>query len=191
MPTLAQGGFPNGLYSGTRAETVQFYDEANKKNGSQWVASRRVVDVPAGAKLYSIIKTRALPLDLKQRVFSYTGSGLIDRFYTGFTPQTLPSPENVYCLRPGKPAVRDFDLYALAVAPAYLGSRWSADIFLDGNTQVQGQGATQVVGGYGWIIEPNQEILMEIESTDTQPQTISATLAMYNGFLDLPLPKMP
>ncbi len=43
----------------------------------------------------------------------------------------------------------------------------------------------------GGIIEPNQEILMEIESMDTQTQTISATLAMYNGFLDLPLPKMP
>ncbi|QDJ96118.1 hypothetical protein KE336_gp05 [Aeromonas phage 4_D05] len=191
MPTLAQGGFPKGLYSGTRAETVQFYDEANKKNGSQWTASRRLTGFAAGAKSYSILKTRTLPLDLKQRVFSYTGSGLIARFYTGFTPQTLPSPENVYCLRPGKPAFRDFDLYALAAAPASLGSRWSADIFLDGNTQVQGQGATQVAGGYGWIIDPMQEVLMEIESTDTQPQTISATLAMYNGFLDLPLPKMP
>jgi len=116
MPLPTQGGFPKGLYSGTRAETVQFYDEANKKNGSQWVASRRVVDVPAGGKLYSIIKTRTLPLDLKQRVFSYTGRGLIARFYTGFTPQTLPSPEVVYCLRPGKPAFRDFDLYALAAA---------------------------------------------------------------------------
>lgn len=191
MPLPTQGGFPKGTYSGTRAETVQFYDEANKKNGSQWTASRRLKGVAAGAKLYSILKTRTLPLDLKQRVFSYTGTGLIARFYTGFTPQTLPSPEVVHCLRPGKPSFRDFDLYALAAAPASLGNRWSADIFLDGNTQVQGQGATQVAGGYGWIIEPNQEILMEIESTDTQVQIISATLAMYNGLLDLPLPKMP
>lgn len=191
MPTISQDGIPKGVYSGTRAETVQFYDEANKKNGSQWTASRRLTGVAAGAKFYSILKTRTLPLDLKQRVFSYTGTGLIARFYTGFTPQTLPSPEVVHCLRPGKPSFRDFDLYALAAAPSSLGNRWSADIFLDGNTQVQGQGATQVAGGYGWIIEPNQEILMEIESTDTQVQIISATLAMYNGFLDLPLPKMP
>lgn len=191
MPTISQDGTPKGTYSGTRAETVQFYDEANKKNGSQWTASRRLTGVAAGAKFYSILKTRTLPLDLKQRVFSYTGTGLIARFYTGFTPQTLPSPENVYCLRPGKPAFRDFDLYVLAAAPVSLGTKWASDIFLDGNTQVQGQGATQVAGGYGWVIEPNQEILMEIESTDTQVQTISATLAMYNGFLDLPLPKMP
>lgn len=191
MPTISQDGTPKGVYSGTRAETVQFYDEANKKNGSQWTASRRLTGVAAGAKFYSILKTRTLPLDLKQRVFSYTGAGLIARFYTGFTPQTLPSPEIVYCLRPGKPAFRDFDLYVLAAAPASLGTKWASDIFLDGNTQVQGQGATQVAGGYGWIVEPNQEILMEVESTDTQVQTISATLAMYNGFLDLPLPKMP
>lgn len=191
MPTISQDGTPKGAYSGTRAETMQFYDEANKKNGSQWTASRRLTNVAAGAKFYSILKTRTLPLDLKQRVFSYTGTGLIARFYTGFTPQVLPSPENVYCLRPGKPAFRDFDLYALAAAPASLGTKWASDIFLDGNTQVQGQGATQVAGGYGWIIEPSQEILLEIESTDTQLQIISATLAMYNGLLDLPLPKMP
>ena len=36
-----------------------------------------------------------------------------------------------------------------------------------------------------------QESIGVEESTDTQPQTIAATLAMYNGFLDLPLPKMP
>lgn len=184
-------GSPFGLYSGTRADTVQFYDEANKKNGSQWTASRRVTGLAAGAKLYSIIKTRTLPVDLKQRVFSYTGTGLIARFYTGFTPQTLPAPEPVYSLRPGKPAFRDFDLYVLATAPVSLGTRWAADIFLDGNTQAQGRGATNVAGGYGWVIEPVQEILMEIESTDTQAQTIAATLGIYNGKLDLPLPKMP
>lgn len=192
MPTISQGGTPKGVYSGTRAETVQFYDEANKKNGSQWTASRRLTGVAAGAKFYSILKTRTLPLDLKQRVFSYTGTGLIARFYTGFTPQVLPAPvAEVFSLRPGKSAIRDFDLYVLAAAPASLGTKWASDIFLDGNTQVQGQGATQVAGGYGWIVEPNQEILMEVESTDTQVQIISATLAMYNGFLDLPLPKMP
>jgi hypothetical protein len=149
MPLPTQGGFPKGTYSGTRAETVQFYDEANKKNGSQWTASRRLTGVAAGAKLYSILKTRTLPLDLKQRIFSYTGTGLIARFYTGFTPQVLPSPEVVHCLRPGKPSFRDFDLYALAAAPASLGNRWSADIFLDGNTQVQGQGPLKWQVGMG------------------------------------------
>ncbi|MGL4756280.1 MAG: hypothetical protein ACRCXB_28335 [Aeromonadaceae bacterium] len=190
MPYPSHNG-PSGLYSGTRAETVQSYDEANKKNGTQWVASRRIVGAAAGSKAYSILKSRTLPIDLKSRVFSFTGAGIIARFYTGFTPQTLPTPEAVYCLRPGKPAARDFDLYALAAAPASLGAKWSADIILQGNSQVQGQGVAQVVAGYGWIIEPNQEILLEIESIDTQAQTISATLALYNGLLDLPLPKLP
>lgn len=182
---------PKGLYSGTRAETVQSYDEANKKNGSQWVASRRILNAASGAKFYSIIKTRTLPVDLKQRIFSYTGSGIIARFYTGFTSVTLPAAEPVYSLRPGGASFRDFDLYALAAAPTSLGTKWSADIILEGNSQVQGKGAAQVSGGYGWIIEKNQEILLEMESLELTTQNISATLAMYNGLLDLPLPKMP
>lgn len=186
----AAGVPPPGVYSGTRAVTIQPYDEANKKNGNQWGASRRITSATSGAKYYSLIKTRSLPLDLKQRVFSYTGIGLIARFYTGFTPiVTLPAPDPVYCLRPGKPAVRDFDLYVISSAPASLGDKWSFDIILEGNSQVQGKGTPAVHGGYGWVIEPNKEVLMEIESLDAQ--NISATLAMYNGFLDLPLPKLP
>lgn len=45
---------------------------------------------------YSIIKTRTLPVDLKVRFFTFTGAGLIARFYTGFTPVTLLSPEPVF-----------------------------------------------------------------------------------------------
>jgi hypothetical protein len=58
---------PVGLYEGTRAETQQSYDEANKKNGTQWEASRMVTGVALGQKLYSIIKTGAMPIDLKSR----------------------------------------------------------------------------------------------------------------------------
>jgi len=37
-----------------------------------------------------------------------------------------------------------------------------------------------------WIIEPNKEILLEIESLESA-QNISARLELYNGLLDLPL----
>lgn len=180
-------GIPTGAYDGTRAVTTQGYDETNKKNGTQWVMSRRIVAATLNGKYYSIIKSRTQPIDLKRRVFSYTGAGLIARFYTGFTPQTLPTAEPVYCLRPAKPAFRDFDLYVLPAAPASLGALWSAEIFLEGGAQVQGKGIPTVTGGDGWIIDPNQEILLEIESLDSQ--NISSMVTLYNGFLDLPLPK--
>lgn len=177
---------PPGAYEGYRALNVQFYDESNRKLGSQWGASRRIVGATAGGKYYSIIKTRTLPMDLKARIFSYTGNGLIARFYTGFTPQTLPAPEAVYCKRPALPAFRDFDLYALATAPASLGNRWSEDLYLEGSASNQNKGVASVSAGQGWIIDPNQEVLLEIESLSVQ--NISATLAMFNGLLDLPRP---
>ena len=75
-------------------------------------------------------------IDLKARFFTFTGAGLIARFYTGFTPVTLPSPEPVFSLRPDQPAFRDFDIYAVT-APTSLGTKWAADIFAEGNTSNQ------------------------------------------------------
>lgn len=177
---------PPGAFEGYRAINVQSYDESNRKLGSQWGASRRILAATAGGKYYSIIKTRTIPLDLKARIFSYTGDGLIARFYTGFTPQTLPTAEPVYCKRPARPAFRDFDLYAIAAAPASLGNRWSEDLFLEGSTSNQSKGVASIAAGQGWIIDPNTEVLLEIESLSAQ--NISATLSMFNGLLDLPRP---
>lgn len=177
---------PPGPFDGLRAMNVQFYDESNRKLGSQWGASRRIVGATAGGKYYSIIKTRTLPVDLKARIFSYTGDGVIARFYKGFTPQTLPTPEPVYCKRPSKPAFRDFDLYALSAAPTSLGTKWSEDLNMEGSLSNQSKGAILVPAGQGWIIDPNEEILLEIESLSVQ--NISPTLAMFNGLLDLPRP---
>ena len=177
---------PPEVFSGNRAINVQFYDESNKKLGSQWETSRRLTNAALGQKFYSIIKTRTLPVDLKARFFTFTGAGLIARFYTGFTPITLPSPDPVYSLRPGQPAFRDFDIYAISTPPSSLGTKWAADIFAGGNTSNQSKGSVGTSYGSGWIIEPNQEILLEIESLEAA-QNISARLEMYNGLLDLPL----
>lgn len=179
---------PPGAFEGFRAINVQPYEESNRKLGSQWGASRRIVGATAGGKYYSIIKTRTLPLDLKARIFSYTGDGIIARFWTGFPPVTLPTPEPVYSKRPAKAAFRDFDLYALSAAPAspLTWVKWSEDLFLEGSASNQNKEIVTVSAWHGWIIDPNQEVLLEIESLSVQ--NISATLAMFNGLLDLPRP---
>ena len=66
------------------------------------------------------------------------------------------------------------------------GTKWAADIFAEGNAANQSKGSVGTSYGSGWIIEPNQEILLEIESLEAA-QNISARLEMYNGLLDLPL----
>ena len=90
-----------------------------------------------------------------------------------------------FSLRPDQPAFRDFDIYAVT-APASLGTKWAADIFAEGNTSNQSKGSVGNSYGSGWIIEPNKEILLEIESLEAA-QNISARLELYNGLLDLPL----
>ena len=177
---------PPEVFSGNRAINIQPYDESNKKLGSQWEASRRLTNASLNQKFYSIIKTRTLPVDLKSRFFTFTGVGIIARFYIGFTPVTLPTPDPVYSLRPGQPAFRDFDIYTIPVAPDSLGTKWAADIFAEGNASNQSKGSVGTSYGSGWIIDPNQEILLEIESLEAA-QNISARLEMYNGLLDLPL----
>lgn len=176
---------PNGVFEGLRAMNVQYYDESNKKLGTQWEASRRIVGATSGGKYYSILKTRTLPVDLKSRFFTFTGDGLIARFYTGFSTVTLPTPDPVYNLRPANPAFRDFDLYTLSAAPTSLGAHWAADIFAEGNSANQSKGSVGARYGSGWIIDPNKEILLEIESLSAQ--NISARIELYNGLLDLPL----
>ncbi|QYW06108.1 virion-associated protein [Shewanella phage vB_SspS_KASIA] len=187
-------GAPDGLYTGLRAETQQTYDEANKKNGTQWEASRRVTGVTSGQKLYSIIKTGAMPIDLKSRELGFTGKGVIGRIYVGFTPVILPVADPVYNMRKGRQAVRDFELYAITTPHASWATlsasntlRVGADIFLEGNTTNQGEGSPSKPVGSNRILDlPNTEYLLEIESLDTQ--NITARLEMYNGWLDLPRP---
>lgn len=185
---------PEGLYTGLRAETQQTYDEVNKKNGTQWEASRRVTGVTLGQKLYSIIKTGIMPVDLKSRELGFTGNGVIGRIYVGFTPVTLPAPDPVYNMRHGGQAARDFELYAItsphtswAALSASNTLRVGADLILEGNTANQGKGSQLRPYGSNRILDlPNTEYLLEIESLDSQ--NISARLEMYNGWLDLPRP---
>ena len=58
------------IINGLRAQTVQPYDEINKKRGTLPTVCR-VVTLAASASTTSVIKTGALPVDLKQRAFDY------------------------------------------------------------------------------------------------------------------------
>lgn len=177
---------PDGAFTGERAINVQFYDESNRKLGSQWGASRRITGATNGQKFHSILKAGTLPIDLKAREFTFTGKGIIARFYTGFTRGALPTEEAVYCGRPKFPAFKDFSLYAIAtpISPANIGTRWNYDLYLEGNETNQGEGSPSIPAGKGWVIDPGEEVLLEIESLDSQ--NISATLVLFNGLLDLP-----
>lgn len=77
----AQATMMLNVINGLRGFCVQPYDEMNKKRGLQWEVSREI-SATAGTKYYSILKAGSVhPVDLKSRVLSATGDGIIARVY--------------------------------------------------------------------------------------------------------------
>lgn len=183
---------PNGLYTGKRAQTIQYYDEANKKLGTQWEASRRIVGATAGGKYYSAIKLgNTWPIDLKSRVLGYTGDGVIGRMYImpeGSNVTNGLDPDVVHNMR-ATGGIKDFELYSLPTAPDLtLAQVWGADLILEGSLSNQAKGHIVTATGSNRIMDIlNREYVLEIESLSVQ--NIAARLEMYNGDLDLPRPE--
>lgn len=186
---------PRGVVTGDRAATIQFYDEMNKKRGKQWEASRRVTNVAAGAKLYSVIKTGQLPIDLKSRELGYTGDGVAGSMYIISAGSEITdglTEDEVGNMR-ASGGVRDFSLFSIpdgVVDQIFLDSnttKFGDTIFSEGQGSNQSKGHVPYPAGSNHILNlPNTEYLLEIESYSLQ--NITARLEMYNGVLDWPLP---
>lgn len=182
-------GFPVGSFTGDRATTIQFYDEANKKLGTQWEASRRITGATAGQKFYSAIKLGTTwPIDLKSRVLGYTGEGVIGRMYIMPEGSNLTDgldPDTVHNMR-ASGGVRDFELYAFPTTPDLsLAIPWGSDLILEGSLSNQSKGHIPTSVGSNKIMDLlGREYIFEIESLSSQ--NIAARLEMYNGDLDLP-----
>lgn len=194
---------PDGAYSGERAINIQFYDESNKKLGSQWEASRRVVGVADGAKLYSIIKIGSTyQVDLKGRSLGATGSGVIGRIYELFPDdiESYGSKEPWYNMRfdLANPALYqpETELYLAsnvvfsggqtAADFATIARKRGADLYEETTDQNQGTGFAIKLVGSNRIFYQDKIALLEIESLDAA-QNISARLEIFEGYLDLPI----
>lgn len=178
------GGFPSGVFEGFRAITTQSYDEANKKNGTQWEASR-LLTLAGEAIVYSIILTGSKPVDLKSRVLGYTGLGVVGRIFKAptYTGGTTDPWYNLNTEVSGQP------LAQLISAPTVSnnGTQIGADIHGIGPASQIAKGSTPYHLGANRILTPNTAFLLEIQSLDTAPQEVTARLEMYEGDMDLPL----
>lgn len=182
-------GIPPGAFSGQRAITVQAYDEANKKLGVQWEASRilTIASNDPANNAYSIIRTGSKPVDLKSRVLGYDGIGVIGRIYKNPT-FTGGAPDALFNMNPrflGSSPEADL-LVGFTLTDK--GTKCGADIYAVGPSSNQSRGATPREFGSNRILdEPNTSYLLEIESRDTAAQVITARIELYEGGLDLPL----
>ena len=182
-------GIPEGAFSGDRAFTQQTYDEANKKRGTQWEASRLVTlasNAPAD-NVFSIILTGSKPVDLKSRVFGYDGLGLVGRIYKA-PVYSGGVPDPWFNMNPRYVGAQPLAKLLTGFTLTNKGTKCGADIVGIGPASQQSRGSTPHEFGSNRILdEPNTAYLLEIESRDPASQTAWARLEIYEGPLDLPL----
>jgi len=181
------------ISSGIGAIISQPYDEVNKKRGLQWEVSRSVPLATVGQKVYSVIRVGSKNVDLKDRILGSTGGGVIGRAYrlqasdvTFSGSPNLWSNYNSAIL--GQPLTRVYpsDQVTFNVPIASLAveaKRMHAQIYAITNLSNQGKGFTPAQFGGNHILNPDDIVLLEIESFDTN-QTATAKLDIYEGGLD-------
>lgn len=173
--------FPSTVLQGLNAITIQDYSEANRKNGSQFSASR-LVSATINQVFDSIIKTTTKPVDLKSRVFAFTGTGLHADIYSG-TVFTGGVADPVYSSNGITPSNFDFQLISSPTI-VDIGTKFAPTIYAIGETSNQSKGNDSSPLGTNYILAPNTNYLLRFTSKDNQD--IAARIEGYNGFLDLP-----
>lgn len=176
------------VINGLRAICIQSYDEANKKRGLQWEASRLVTiasSAPAN-NVYSIIRTGSMPVDLKARTLGYTGLGVIGRIYKN-PIYTGGTNDPWFNMNPRYLGTQPEIQLLVGMTVSNKGTLCGADIIDIGPESNQSRGATPRESGSNRILdEPNTAYLLEIASLDPGSQQVMARLEIYEGGLDLP-----
>lgn len=179
---------PNGLYTGTRATTFQDYSEANKKNATQFAASKIITSTNTTTQFYSLLVLGDKPIDLKSREFAYTGLGIVADIFENPTYTITGAPDTVYSANGITPSNFDFLLYAGgAFTLLTTGQQFAPTIYGIGPTSQQSKGQPNGLYGSNYILAPNKSYLLRFSSRDPQSQEIAVRIEGYNGFLDLPI----
>ena len=182
----------SNMGSGNNAFIIQFYNEVNKKRGLEWEASRSIQFANVGDKVYSVIAVGAEYVDLKSRILGATGGGAIGRAYRiSANDVTLGNPDKWYNYNSdiaGQPLTglypgSEITFLTPVVDLAVEANKLHADIFAITNVQNQGKGFTPTPFGGNHILNPNDFVLLEIESFDAT-QTATAKIDIYEGGLD-------
>lgn len=180
---------PEGIYEGLRAMTFQEYSEANKKNATQFAASRLITATNTTTQYDSILVLGDKPIDLKSREFAYTGLGVIADIFENPTYTITGETDPVYSANGITASNFDFLLYAgVAFTLSTTGTKFAPTIYAIGPTSQQSKGQPNGLYGSNYILSPNKSYLLRFSSRDTQSQEIAVRIEGYNGFLDLPRP---
>lgn len=173
-------------FVGLRAPTIQFYTEANVKNGLQFEASFDNPGVEATTgQVNAIFITGAKPVIVKARIIDFTGKKIRASVYR--TPTyTGGTPIPIYNLNDIGPVTTTVSVLSGATITAP-GTQFGAPNTVYGSdlqgNSVQG---TFAVTGQERILRPNTTYLLRIENLGDTPSNIAGYLTWYEGEPDLP-----
>lgn len=175
------------MRDGLAAVISQPYDEMNAKQGTRFMANRIISVSNTTTEFWSVIVTGAKPVDLKSRVFGYTGDGVDADIFEG-TTFTGGQIEPVY--NGNGIITQDFDFQLWAgsdenpITITDLGTLFAPQINWIGSVSNQSKGNAPVALGGNYILAPNSQYGLRFVSRDPNQQFITAMLNGYNGELD-------
>ena len=182
---------PDGLFSGLRAMTVQFYPEANIKNGVQFDlrASWRLGDaIPSLGQRRIWFQTGAKPVLVKMREFQYIGEEMTLRLFrgpTGVTGGTDLSINNYNGINPVATTVQAKKNVTVTTDGLEFNAN-DPEVFF--GTQANPQRVQAVaLQGRERVLPANTQFIVLVTNTGTGDARAEYHLDWYEGGTDLPI----
>lgn len=185
---IGMRNFPNGIFEGFRAITVQTYLEANVKNGTQFELSIFNGTLAAAATQDLIFQTGSLPVLIKDRQIATTAT--LAEFHSYKSPTFVQGAAVPVYNENTNPAIAQPTTVSvhLATSVSAVGAEVSAPTYVVGST---GQGQTVVStfasNGASRVLQPNTTYLGRFVNTSGSTCAVASFLQWYEGVFDLPL----
>lgn len=170
---------------GLRAFTVQFYTEANVKQGLQYEYSTDNSTLAAGGVQRLLFVTGSKPAIIKSRQLSFTLTKITTRVYKNPT-YTGGAPATIYNLNDINPQPSTVTILTGANITDP-GEEFGAPNYIYGAAGIgNSESGTFTAQGIERVLAPNTAYVLELENSGSGEHAISAYLTWYEGTPDLP-----
>jgi len=181
-------GFPDGIFTGTRAMTTQTYTEANVKNGLSYEAVLPRTAFAGGADLDVFIQTGSKPVIVKSVSIGYSGRGITSTTYESPTVSANGTAIPVYNSNRISPVAGEVALYS-GPAVSIIGTKaFASSVSIGSSGNGQTTTGSYALAGNERILKPNTKYLRRVHNDDTDSGFLTIQFNWYEGTPDLPLP---
>lgn len=186
--------FPDGVFTGKRALNVQFYPEANVKNGLQYytrIAYPLSDEIASGTSKDIVVRTTSKKMLAKVRIVHYSAQEIEIDLFGGvtFNDQTGEQiiPSNYNGVNPVASTVEVFKEPTVS-DPGTRIDDCDPEYYFGSNSQGQRSGES-IPEGRERVLAANTSYLVRLTNTGTGDARVQYFLDWYEGEPDLPLIK--